>query len=295
VSRNFELMQQAGKWNFAGPQAEEKPVEKAATKLPDMFAPWAEPRVEPRAEPRFAARLESRPEPRIDPRAPARPFEIRTSKKKRFDPSKFAHEESMRLVQRIFFAQSDHSPKTVVFAGMDHGNGCSWLCARTADTLANNTGGSVCLVDANLRSPSLPAIYGVTNHYGLTDALRQAGPIRSFVKNLATRNLSLLTSGSMDADAANVLNSDGLKARFAELRAEFDYVIVDAPPLTRCADAITLGQVTDGFVMVLEANATRKEVAQMAADNLRAANIQILGAVLNKRTFPIPDALYKKL
>lgn len=284
-------MQQAGKWTFAGTPVEEKPVEKTSAKLNDNFAAWAEPRVEPRAEPRFEPRIE----PRIGTRAPSRPFEVSSSKKKRFDPSKFAHEESMRLVQRIFFAQSNESPKTVVFAGMDYGNGCSWLCARTADTLANNTGGSVCLVDANLRSPSLPAIYGVTNHFGLTDALRQAGPIRSFVKNLSVHNLSLLTSGSMDADAANVLNSDGLKTRFAELRREFDYVIVDAPPLTRCADAITLGQVTDGFVMVLEANATRKEVAQLAAANLRAANIQILGAVLNKRTFPIPDSLYKKL
>lgn len=291
MSRNFELMQQAGKWNFAVAPVEEIPVEKSSAKLSDPFTAWAEPEVEQRAEPKFQPRLE----PRIEPRAPSREFTVSRSKKKRFDPSKFAHEESMRLVQRIFFAQSKEAPKTVVFAGMDHGNGCSWLCARTADTLANNTGGSVCLVDANLRAPSLPGIYGVTNHYGLTDALRQAGPIRSFVKNLAVHNLSLLTCGSMDADTANVFNSDGLRTRFAELRREFDYVIVDAPPLTRCADAITLGQVTDGFVMVLEANATRKEVAQLAADNLRAANIQILGAVLNKRTFPIPDSLYKKL
>jgi protein-tyrosine kinase len=72
-------------------------------------------------------------------------------------------------------------------------------------------------------------------------------------------------------------------------------VLVDAPPLSRYADAVTLGQVTDGFVLVLEANATRREVAQMAADSLRAANIRILGAVLNKRTFPIPTSLYKKL
>jgi capsular exopolysaccharide synthesis family protein len=285
-------MQQAGKWNFAvAPVVEEKPLEKSSAKLSDTFTAWPEPEVEQRAEPAFKPRLE----PTLEPRAPTREFTVSRSKKKRFDPSTFAHEESMRLVQRIFFAQSKQAPKSVVFAGMDHGNGCSWMCARTADTLASNTGGSVCLVDANLRAPSLPKIYGVTNHYGLTDALRQAGPIRSFVKNLAVHNLSLLTCGSMDADVANVLNSDGLRARFAELRREFDYVIVDAPPLTRCADAITLGQVTDGFVMVLEANATRKEVAQMAADHLRAANIQILGAVLNKRTFPIPDSLYKKL
>jgi len=96
-------------------------------------------------------------------------------------------------------------------------------------------------------------------------------------------------------DAPSLLTSERLKNRFTELRKEFDFVLVDAPPLSRYADAITLGQVTDGFVLVLEANATRREVAQMAADSLRAAQIRILGAVLNKRTFPIPSLLYKKL
>jgi Mrp family chromosome partitioning ATPase len=96
-------------------------------------------------------------------------------------------------------------------------------------------------------------------------------------------------------DAPSLLTSERLKNRFADLRKEFDFVLVDAPPLSRYADAITLGQVTDGFVLVLEANATRREVAQMAADSLRAAQIRILGAVLNKRTFPIPSLLYKKL
>jgi Mrp family chromosome partitioning ATPase len=81
----------------------------------------------------------------------------------------------------------------------------------------------------------------------------------------------------------------------AELRAEFDFVIIDAPPLTRYADAIALGQVSDGLILVLEADSTRKKAAQMAVANLRSSNVQILGAVLNKRTFPIPENIYKRL
>lgn len=211
------------------------------------------------------------------------------------DFGQFAREESLRLVQRTFLLQTPDPPRAVVFAGIDHGNGCSQLCAQTAETLASNTRGSICLVDANLRSPSLPQLFSTANHYGLTDALRQEGPIRSFTKPLGVRNISLLSCGSIGADAPSLLTSERLKNRFAELRKEFDFVLVDAPPLSRYADAITLGQVTDGFVLVLEANATRREVAQMAADSLRAAQIRILGAVLNKRTFPIPSLLYQKL
>jgi capsular exopolysaccharide synthesis family protein len=252
MSRNFELMQQAGRVREFPPiQAEQ---------------PWVEER-EVRQE----------------------------AAHKALSFGQFAREESLRLVQRTFLLQSDDPPRAVVFASVDHGNGCSQLCAQTAETLAANTSGSICLVDANLRSPALPQLFNTTNHCGLTDALRQTGSIRTFVKPLGVRNISLLSCGSIGADAPSLLTSDALKNRFAELRKEFDYVLVDAPPLSRYADAVTLGQVTDGFVLVLEANATRREVAQMAADSLRAANIRILGAVLNKRTFPIPTSLYKKL
>jgi succinoglycan biosynthesis transport protein ExoP len=252
MSRNFELMQQAGRVREFPPiQAEE-----------------------PMAEEREVKRERVR---------------------KVLDFGQFAREESLRLVQRTFLLQSEEPPRAVVFAGVDHGNGCSQLCAQTAETLASNTSGSICLVDANLRSPSLPQLFNTSNHYGLTDSLRQSGSIRTFVKPLGVRNISLLSCGSIGVDAPSLLTSEALKNRFAELRKEFDYVLVDAPPLSRYGDAITLGQVTDGLVLVLEANATRREVAQMAADSLRAAHIRILGAVLNKRTFPIPTALYKKL
>ena len=165
---------------------------------------------------------------------------------------------------------------------------------RAAETLAKNTPSSVCLVEANLRSPALPAMLGTTNHHGLTDALLQEGPIRSFAKPVRGDNLWLLSSGALAVDSANLLNSERLKARFAELRKEFDFVLIDAPPLTRYSDAIAIAQLADGLVLVLEANSTRKEAALEVTNALRSAQIQVLGAVLNKRTFPIPESLYHR-
>jgi Mrp family chromosome partitioning ATPase len=211
------------------------------------------------------------------------------------DLDQLAREESLRLVQRIFLPQTQDAARMVVFAGIDHGNGCSRLCVRTAETLVSNVAGSICLVDANLRSPSLPELYGTTNHHGLTDALLQTGPIRSFAKPLRNQRLWLLSCGSLAVDSPSLLNSNRLKDRLAELRKEFDYVLIDAPPLTRYADAIAFGKLTDGLVLILEANLTRREVALTIAENLRGAGIRILGAVLNKRTFPIPERLYHLL
>ena len=86
-----------------------------------------------------------------------------------------------------------------------------------------------------------------------------------------------------------------MRARAAELRKEFDFVIVDAPPMARYADAIALGKLSDGVVMVIEAESTRREAARVAVGNLRSSGIPVLGAVLNKRTFPIPERIYHKL
>jgi capsular exopolysaccharide synthesis family protein len=207
----------------------------------------------------------------------------------------WAREEALRLVQRVFLLQAQKPPQVVVFAGIDHGSGCSEICGAVAEALAKHSSGAVCLLEGNFRSPALPAMFGTTNHYGLTNALMHEAPIRSFGKRVGSENLWLISSGSLASDSPSLLASDRLRSRFAEMRSEFEFVIIDSPPLTQYADAIALGQLADGLVLILEAGSTRREAAQTAASSLRSSNIRILAAVLNKRSFPIPDQIYKKL
>lgn len=208
---------------------------------------------------------------------------------------RWASDEALRLVQQIFLRQTQAAPRVVVFAGIDHGNGSSIMCGAVGEALARNSPGPVCLVEGNFRSPGLPELFGTTNHFGLTEALLREGPIRSFAGSLGHDKLWLLSSGRLATDSPNLLGCEQLKARLAELRTEFDFVLIDAPPLTRYADAIALAQLSDGIVLVLEAGSTRKKAALMATANLRSSNVPILGAVLNKRTFPIPENIYSRL
>jgi capsular exopolysaccharide synthesis family protein len=205
-------------------------------------------------------------------------------------------EETLKLVQSIFLSRSGRSSKTVVFASIDSGNGCSRICAQAAEALANQKRGSVCLVDANLRSPMLPDFFTVSNHYGLTDALSKKGSILDFVKSIGTsNNLWLLSCGSLASASSGLFNSETMKARVSELRQQFEYVLIDSPPLNNYADGVAIGQLADGVILILEANVTRREAALKITENLRTAHIPILGAVLNKRTFPIPKSLYNML
>jgi Mrp family chromosome partitioning ATPase len=205
------------------------------------------------------------------------------------------HEEGLKLVQRLFLTGDKAAPKFVLFAPIDAHFGCNWLCANTAKLLAKSVPGSVCLVEGNFRKPSLPDTLGLNPDRGLVDSLERHGPIKDFAKQMGPDNLWFLASASPMQDSTILLNSDRMKERLNEIRKEFDYVVMNAPPLTSFADGMVLGRLVDGLVLVLEASTTRREAAVRVTESLRAANIPILGAVLNNRTFHIPAAVYKRL
>lgn len=203
-------------------------------------------------------------------------------------------DEIFKLVQRVFLAGAGRG-RLVVVSGMEAGNGCSWICARMAEVLASQVSGSVCVVDANLRSPGLHREFGVPNHYGLTDALQVSDPIRRFVTSLSRPNLWLLSCGAEVDGMQTMLGSDRMRALLPELQREFDYILIDAPPMETGDDSLILSRNAEGIVLVLRAHSSRRETARKAVRNLESASVRVLGAVLNHRTFPVPEAIYRKL
>ena len=204
-------------------------------------------------------------------------------------------EETLKLAQRLFLTREEVAPKAVLFAPIDTDDGCGWLCSVTARMLAKSIPGSVCAVEGNFRSPSLSDNFGVDRDRGLVDSLEQGGSIRQFARSIGPDNLWLLSAGATVQASTMLVNSDRLRDRLAELREEFDYLLVSAPPLSDFADGMVLGRMMDGVVLVLEADTTRREAAVRVTEGLRNSRIPVLGAVLNNRTFPIPAAVYKRL
>jgi succinoglycan biosynthesis transport protein ExoP len=204
-------------------------------------------------------------------------------------------EEETRLVQRVFLLANSAAPQVVVFCGVEPGSGTTGICARAGENLAAQTGLPVCLVDGNLHSPSLHKYFGLANHHGLTNAVLDSAPIGNFISRLPAPNLSLLSVGSKNTEAAGLWTSDRLRARLAELRKEFSHILIDAPPVNHHVDGMLLGKIADGVILIVESNSTRRDIARKAKESLAAANVKVLGAVLNNRTFPIPESIYKRL
>jgi capsular exopolysaccharide synthesis family protein len=203
--------------------------------------------------------------------------------------------EINRLVHSLFLLDPAKAAQMVVFTDVDSDKSRHYIGARVAEALAAQVRGTVCVVDANLHSPSLHEYFKLENRHGLADALEQNGPIKEYWQQVSNWNLTLMTAGSMGSDWAALLASQRMAVRLRELRTQFDYVLVQAPPLGGFSHPIMLGQLADGVVMIVEANSTRRETAKRAKEQLDRAKVKLLGAVLNNRTFPIPEAIYSRL
>jgi polysaccharide biosynthesis transport protein len=204
-----------------------------------------------------------------------------------------AKEEITKLVQNLFF-RGGHpgGPKIVSFSGIARDDRSSWICARAAECLAAQGAASVCLVDAHFESPQLHHHFGIANRSGLAESLTAGDPIRAFATPVSLDGLWLLPSGSNPGVNYNVEN---FRARFAELREEFDHVLISAPPLARQTESTLMGQLADGVVLIIEANQTRRDSLRQIQEDLETTQVTLLGAILDQRTFPIPKFLYRWL
>jgi Mrp family chromosome partitioning ATPase len=204
-------------------------------------------------------------------------------------------DELAKLVQRLFLVPGMDAPRVVVVSGTESGSGCSWVCARMAEMLASQVSASVCVVDANFSAPGLHREYGTENVHGLCDALRDPDSIRKFARPIGRENLWLLSSGAESAQWPALISSDRMRMRMTELRQEFHYVLIDAPAINAANDGIVLGRSAEGVVVVIKANSSRRETARKAVQELENAKVRVLGAVLNQRTFPVPQGIYDRL
>jgi Mrp family chromosome partitioning ATPase len=170
----------------------------------------------------------------------------------------------------------------VVFSSVD-GSGSSEICLRAAEVLAAVVPASLCLVSA-----SLPAFYHGSQKghewRGLTSAMTSSEPITKFILRTTFKNLWFMPVRSDDVARPYLFPSDQLRSRMIELKKQFNYILIDAPPVTSSPNAVVLGQLADGVILVIEANSTRYESARLAKETFDEAKVNLLGAILTNDT-----------
>lgn len=184
--------------------------------------------------------------------------------------------------------------KALLFSSCTRGEGTSTVLINFTTSLAAD-GDRVLLVDANLRNPSLHAAFHLERENGLTELLLNQRTLEEVIKETGVPNLSVITSGAFHPNPFVMCESSCLNARVEDMKSNADWVLFDSPAITSCRDAASLAASMDGVILVVEAEKTRWEVAENARKSIKRGNGNVLGVVLNKRKYPIPNWVYKRL
>ncbi|MEN6332821.1 MAG: hypothetical protein ABFE01_01085 [Phycisphaerales bacterium] len=174
--------------------------------------------------------------------------------------------------------------------------GVSTVAANLASTLAEMGSGAVLLVDANPRDPSVHRIFQTKLSPGLIDVLtpgHRISPDNSIVRRVA--DLNLLTAGGVSGPTTKTISVDHLVRFLHATKPEYRFIVDDMPALDEDGAVVRLAGACDGLVMVVETERLRWEAVSKARQQLQQWNTNVLGVLLNKRRYPVPNWVYAAL
>ncbi len=204
-------------------------------------------------------------------------------------------EASEKLKNNILALSRDRRLHALAVTSSLGKEGWSAVAVNLARALARQPDTRVLLVDANLRRPALARILGVAADGPGLAALAggEADPDSVIVP--VSDNLYWIPSGKVTGPPALVFESGFLARLLAAAEDRFQYIIIDAPPVTTAPETLALAAAADGVLLTIHAGHTRREVVQEAVGQLHLAGADVLGVVLARRKYTIPEFIYKRL
>jgi protein-tyrosine kinase len=195
-------------------------------------------------------------------------------------PKSQAAEAYRTLRTNIQFTALDRPVRTVVITSTVPEEGKTTTAGNFA-VVAAQAGSRVCLVDADLRLPTLHGIFEVPNERGLTNALIEGLPLAKVAQATRVPNLSVVTSGPLPPVHGELVGSKRMHDLLEEAAGDFDFIICDTPPVMAVSDAVALSAQCDGVVLVVRVGGAAAETVRRTAEQIESVNGRILGVLLN--------------
>lgn len=186
---------------------------------------------------------------------------------------------SLRTSLEFYSIDSPLQLLIVTSAGPEEGK--TTIATNLATILARGNK-SVLLLDADLRRPNVHNLLGISNRVGLSDLLRGKLEMSDVIQESPmNKNLSVITSGSLPPNPAELIASNRMNAILDMLKAQFEIVVIDTPPAI-VTDAQLLGSKADGVIYVLRPGKTRSVAAKTPFEEFYRVGANIIGVVMNR-------------
>jgi len=190
--------------------------------------------------------------------------------------------EAYRTVRNsIRYATLDKPVKTIIVTSAIASEGKTTTVINLAVSMTHE-GKTVLIMDTDLRKPRIHETFGLSNSVGITSVLTGQVTVAQAVKKTNIDGLLVLCSGPVPPDPARLVESEKMRQLIQELSDQYDTVILDSPPVLVANDAIVLAGCVDAPLAVIESGRETRQALSQEKDVMEHANIQSLGAVLNK-------------
>lgn len=191
-----------------------------------------------------------------------------------------AAEAFRKLRTNLQFLAVDNPPRLIVVTSASPDEGKSTTAINIALVLAEAEH-NVVLVDGDLRRPSLARYLNLLGSVGFSTVLSGGAPLSDVLQQTKVPRLTLLAAGPIPPNPSELLGSLAAKRLLTDLRAKYDYVIIDSAPLLAVTDGAVLAAESDGTLFLVRAGKTKREPIEHAVGILHDVGAPLLGAVLN--------------
>jgi len=189
--------------------------------------------------------------------------------------------EAYRVLRtNIQFSGVDKPLKTILVTSAGPMEGKTTTIANLAVIFAQ-CGSKVLLIDTDLRRPMLHKVFMLLNDRGLTNLLTSQKDTVSFIQHDVVKNLDVLTSGVIPPNPSELLSSNAMKNFIEKVKASYDIILMDSPPVVSVTDASIISTYADATILVVKSGKTEIETVKRAKELLEKINANIIGVVLN--------------
>ncbi|MDZ8027964.1 MAG: polysaccharide biosynthesis tyrosine autokinase [Nostoc sp. DedQUE11] len=191
--------------------------------------------------------------------------------------------EPYRMLLKTLEFRSSKKLRSIVITSTKSGEGKSVVVSHLAAVCAMLSRRTL-IIDADLHRPMQHKLFNLPAKPGISDAIAKQRSLLDTVQIKDSENLSVLTCGELHPRPSQLLESEAMKSLIADATANYDFVIIDTPPLSVSADAATLGRYTNGILLITRPSFTLKDFLKKAVSELTQNRIPILGVVVNGMT-----------
>lgn len=190
--------------------------------------------------------------------------------------------EAYRVIRTsIQFAQAGKELKTLAVTSCMPNEGKSITVANLAVVLTQ-AGKSVLLIDCDMRNPTVHKNFNLSNKVGLSSCISMGTALSDAVQKTSIEGLYALTGGVIPPNPSELLGSEQMKNVLQRAKEQYDYVLIDTPPVMPFTDALIVSRFVDGMILVIASAEVKVEMARDVKNQLVNAGANILGVVLNK-------------